>query len=100
MLLLLTILSSVTTGSYDYSLDLWMVGCLMGALIFNKDPYLFYGGSNQVALPTTNTPAGCSLLLQDQLVRIVKVLGTDGLDRYLDKYDIELDPVFDDLIAE
>lgn len=68
---------------YDYSLDLWMVGCLMGALIFNKDPYLFYGGSNQ-----------------DQLVRIVKVLGTDGLDRYLDKYDIELDPVFDDLIAE
>jgi casein kinase II subunit alpha len=33
-------------------------------------------------------------------VKIVKVLGTDGLDRYLDKYDIELDPAFDDLIAE
>lgn len=69
--------------TYDYSLDLWAVGCLMGALVFNKDPYLFYGQSNQ-----------------DQLVRIVKVLGTEALDRYLEKYDIELDPVFDDLISE
>jgi len=68
---------------YDYSLDIWMVGCVMGAILFNKDPYLFYGSSNQ-----------------DQLVKIVKVLGTDGLDKYLDKYDIELDPAFDDLIAE
>lgn len=72
----------------------------MGALIFNKDPYLFYGGSNQVLLLSCTDAPVVMTVIQDQLVRIVKVLGTDGLDRYLDKYDIELDPVFDDLIAE
>ena len=27
-----------------------MFGCLLGAILFNKDPYLFYGSSNQVLL--------------------------------------------------
>ena len=35
----------------------------------------------------------------DQLVRIAKVLGTDELFEYLDKYDIELDPHFDGILG-
>ena len=31
----------------------------------------------------------------DQLVKIAKVLGTDELYEYLDKYDLELDQHFD-----
>lgn len=34
----------------------------------------------------------------DQLVTIAKVLGTDDLFAYLDKYDIELDSQFDDIL--
>ena len=36
----------------------------------------------------------------DQLVRIAKVLGTEGLYEYLDKYQIELDPRFSDILGE
>lgn len=35
----------------------------------------------------------------DQLVRITKVLGTDDLYAYLEKYDIELSPEFDDILG-
>ena len=36
----------------------------------------------------------------DQLVRIAKVLGTEALYEYLDKYQIELDPRFSDILGE
>ena len=36
----------------------------------------------------------------DQLVRIAKVLGTEELYEYLDKYQIELDPRFSDILGE
>lgn len=42
--------------------------------IFRKEPF-FYGHDNY-----------------DQLVKIAKVLGTDELNAYLNKYHIELDP--------
>jgi len=35
----------------------------------------------------------------DQLVKIARVLGTEGLYRYLDKYQLELDPHFDDILG-
>ncbi|KAG8041813.1 hypothetical protein G9C98_007117 [Cotesia typhae] len=35
----------------------------------------------------------------DQLVRIAKVLGTEELFEYLDKYHIELDPRFNDILG-
>eukprot|EP00747_Dinoflagellata_sp_TGD_P086210 gnl/TRDRNA2_/TRDRNA2_163196_c0_seq8.p2 gnl/TRDRNA2_/TRDRNA2_163196_c0~~gnl/TRDRNA2_/TRDRNA2_163196_c0_seq8.p2 ORF type:complete len:178 (+),score=29.37 gnl/TRDRNA2_/TRDRNA2_163196_c0_seq8:130-663(+) len=35
----------------------------------------------------------------DQLVKIARVLGTDGLFAYLDKYNLELDPHFDDILG-
>ncbi|ETO18516.1 hypothetical protein RFI_18749 [Reticulomyxa filosa] len=57
---------------YDYSLDMWSLGCMFAAMIFQKEPF-FQGRDND-----------------DQLVKIVKVLGTDGLLAYLDKYDLKL----------
>ncbi|TDL14555.1 Pkinase-domain-containing protein [Rickenella mellea] len=66
---------------YDYSLDMWSVGCMFASMIFRKEPF-FHGHDNY-----------------DQLVKIAKVLGTDDLFAYLEKYDIELDPAYDDVVA-
>ncbi|KAJ3333870.1 hypothetical protein HDU76_002196 [Blyttiomyces sp. JEL0837] len=66
---------------YDYSLDMWSLGCMFASMIFRKEPF-FHGHDNY-----------------DQLVRIAKVLGTDDLFAYLDKYDIELDPHFDEILG-
>ncbi|GAA6026088.1 hypothetical protein JCM8202_002516 [Rhodotorula sphaerocarpa] len=66
---------------YDYSLDLWSVGCTMGTMVFRRDP-LFHGTSNE-----------------DQLVKIARVLGTDDLWRYLDRYNLELDSEFETQIG-
>jgi len=61
---------------YDYSLDIWGVGCVLAGMIFKKEP-LFVGIDNQ-----------------DQLVKIAKVLGTDDLLKYISKYNIVLDEGF------
>jgi len=65
---------------YDYSLDVWSLGCMFAGMIFKKEPF-FRGSDNY-----------------DQLVKITKVLGTDQLYAYLEKYSLELDPHFDDLL--
>lgn len=64
----------VDMQDYDYSLDLWSLGCMFAGMIFRKEPF-FHGHDNQ-----------------DQLVKIAKVLGTDDLYAYLDKYGLVLDP--------
>lgn len=66
---------------YDYSLDMWSLGCMLASMIFRKEPF-FHGHDNY-----------------DQLVRIAKVLGTEELYEYLDKYQIELDPRFNDILG-
>jgi len=66
---------------YDYALDLWSLGCMFAGMIFRKEPF-FHGHDNY-----------------DQLVKIAKVLGTDELFAYLDRYDLELDQQFDGLIG-
>jgi casein kinase II subunit alpha len=66
---------------YDYSLDMWSLGCMLAGMIFRKDPF-FQGQDNY-----------------DQLVKIAKVLGTDELFAYLDKYNLPLDPHFDDILG-
>ncbi|KAK7203464.1 casein kinase II subunit alpha [Myxozyma melibiosi] len=66
---------------YDYSLDMWSLGAMYAAMIFKKDPF-FHGSSNT-----------------DQLVKIARVLGTDSLNEYLEKYDIELDAQYDKMIG-
>jgi len=62
----------VDMQDYDYSLDLWSLGCMLAGIIFRREPF-FRGDDNR-----------------DQLVRISRVLGTKELDEYLDKYGIRL----------
>ena len=50
-------------------------------MIFRKEPF-FHGHDNN-----------------DQLVRIARVLGTDSLFSYLDKYNIQLDSAFDNILG-
>ncbi|KAI8048967.1 hypothetical protein BDF22DRAFT_239146 [Syncephalis plumigaleata] len=66
---------------YDYSLDMWSLGCMFASMIFRKEPF-FHGHDNY-----------------DQLVKIAKVLGTEELMAYLDKYDIELDSHYDEILG-
>uniref|UniRef100_A0A0L8G8Y2 non-specific serine/threonine protein kinase n=2 Tax=Octopus bimaculoides TaxID=37653 RepID=A0A0L8G8Y2_OCTBM len=66
---------------YDYSLDMWSLGCMFASMIFRKEPF-FHGHDNY-----------------DQLVRIAKVLGTDDLYGYINKYQIDLDPRFNDILG-
>ena len=66
---------------YDYSLDMWSLGAMFASMIFRKEPF-FHGNSNS-----------------DQLVKIAKVLGTEDLFDYLDKYEIELDTQYDDILG-
>lgn len=65
---------------YDYSLDIWSLGCMFAGMIFRREP--FFRGSDNF----------------DQLVRIAKVLGFDALQAYLNKYNLELDQHFDEIL--
>lgn len=60
---------------------MWSLGCMLASMIFRKEPF-FHGHDNY-----------------DQLVRIAKVLGTDELFDYLEKYHVELDPRFADILG-
>jgi len=71
----------VNFQEYDYSLDMWSLGCMFAGMIFRKEPF-FHGHDNY-----------------DQLVKIARVLGTDELFAYLEKYDLELDPHFDGILG-
>ena len=64
----------VNLQDYDYSLDMWSLGCMFAGMIFRKEPF-FQGANNY-----------------DQLVKIARVLGTVELYMYLEKYGIILDP--------
>ncbi|KAF8893840.1 kinase-like domain-containing protein [Infundibulicybe gibba] len=55
---------------YDYSLDMWSVGCMFASMIFRKE-HFFRGVNNN-----------------DQLLRILKTLGTEQFDWYLRRYGI------------
>ncbi|EQC29921.1 CMGC/CK2 protein kinase [Saprolegnia diclina VS20] len=71
----------VDMQEYDYSLDMWSVGCVLAGMIFKKDPF-FHGNDNY-----------------DQLVKIAKVRGTEDLFEYLSTYDLELDPQYDGILG-
>jgi casein kinase II subunit alpha len=60
---------------------MWSLGAMYASIIFRKEPF-FHGNSNS-----------------DQLVKIAKVLGTEDLFDYLDKYEIELDQQYDDILG-
>jgi len=67
--------------TYDYTLDMWSLGCMLAGILFRKEP--FFRGNDNI----------------DQLIQIVKVLGTDGLCEYLGRYDLTLPKAFDGLIT-
>lgn len=54
---------------------------MLASMIFRKEPF-FHGHDNY-----------------DQLVKIAKVLGTDELFAYLDKYGIKLDKQYHDILG-
>jgi casein kinase II subunit alpha len=60
--------------SYGYLLDIWSLGCMFAGIIFKQEP--FFPGEDNL----------------DQLLKIVKVLGTEDLYKYIDKYNLEIDP--------
>lgn len=71
----------VDLQDYDYSLDMWSLGCTLAGMIFRKEPF-FKGNDNN-----------------DQLVKIARVLGTEDLFKYLDKYSLELDEYFEEKLS-
>lgn len=62
----------VEDKKYHYSLDIWSLGCTLAGMLF-KTKTFFKGDDNN-----------------DQLVRIVNVLGSDDLVNYLRKYKLNL----------
>ncbi|KAJ7178501.1 kinase-like domain-containing protein [Mycena crocata] len=66
---------------YDYSLDMWSVGCMFASMIFRKE-HFFRGSSND-----------------DQLLKIMKALGTEKFDIYLKTYNIHFETEIDSLLV-
>lgn len=66
---------------YDYSLDIWSLGCMFAGIIFKKEPF-FQGADNY-----------------DQLVKIAKVLGTEELMAYIEKYNLVLDNHYSSILG-
>lgn len=57
---------------YDYSLDIWCLGCTFASLLFEKNPF-FKGRDNN-----------------DQIVKIAEVFGSKEIYNYAEKYDLEI----------
>jgi len=67
---------------YDYSLDMWSLGVVLAGLIFRKE-FFFKGDSDE-----------------DQLVKIMAVLGTDDLRDYINDYEIKLSSVIKKIVED
>ena len=67
---------------YDYTLEMWSLGCMFAAMIFKKEPF-FQGHDNN-----------------DQLVKIAKVLGTEDLYKYIAKYDVTFDTHYNCILGK
>jgi casein kinase II subunit alpha len=65
---------------YDYSLDLWALGCMLASMIFKRE-HFFKGVDND-----------------DQLLKILRILGTDEFDRYLEAYGIPFETEHEQLL--
>ena len=63
---------------YDYSLDIWSLGCMFAGMVINllfqilKKGVIFRGDDNV-----------------DQLRRIAEVLGTSDIEKYIQKYKLK-----------
>ncbi|KAH9755731.1 casein kinase ii subunit alpha [Citrus sinensis] len=89
----------VDLQDYDYSLDMWSLGCMFAGMIFRKEPF-FYGHDNQDQLVKIAKVILNFYLLQFLLYTcFFQVLGTDELNAYLEKYHLELDPQLEALVG-
>ncbi|KAK4390444.1 Casein kinase II subunit alpha-2 [Sesamum angolense] len=98
----------VDLQDYDYSLDMWSLGCMFAGMIFRKEPF-FYGHDNQDQLVKIAKVRmwycihvrGCFVpeLRKVSFYVFLLVLGTDELNAYLNKYRLELDPQLDALVG-
>ena len=75
---------------YDYSLDLWSMGCMLAGILFKKDPF-FHGHDNYDQLVKV-----CS----SRPMQIARVLGTADLHLYLRKYNLQLDSHYDNILEK
>ena len=57
---------------YNYSLDIWSLGCTMANMMFQRDP-MFKGSDND-----------------DQLIKIAEIMGIDALQDYLRTYNLQV----------
>lgn len=97
----------VDLQDYDYSLDIWSLGCMFAGMIFRKAGPVSAvvpcrancRCPDSISSPPQQEPFFYGHDNYDQLVKIGKVLGTDELDAYLQKYGIELDPHLEALIG-
>jgi len=71
----------VDLQDYDYSLDMWSLGCMFAGIIFRREPF-FHGRDNR-----------------DQLVKIVRVLGTEDFVKFLMHNNLTLDASFLQLLT-
>ncbi|RSM01596.1 hypothetical protein CEP52_008507 [Fusarium oligoseptatum] len=55
-------------GYWHYRFDMWGLGTMLASMVFRKEPF-FHGNS-----------------LQDQLRKISRVLGTESINNYIDKF--------------
>lgn len=86
---------------YDYSLDMWSLGCMFAGMIFKKEPF-FHGHDNYDQLVRISKVCGVLRVIIIMLIRLfimMQVLGTDELFDYLDKYDIDLDAHFGGILS-
>jgi casein kinase II subunit alpha len=72
----------VTYEYYHYSLDIWSLGVMMAGMIFGKEPF-FKGADNY-----------------DQLDQIARVLGTEELYQYINKYNIQLEAALERILGD
>ncbi len=72
----------VDLQDYDYSLDIWSLGCMFAGMLFRQEPF-FHGTSNN-----------------DQLVKIACVLGTKDLFEYVNKYGLVLKDTLKRMIGQ
>jgi len=59
---------------YDYSMDMWAVGVVVAQMVFIKYP--FFKGKHTD---------------RNQLLKIVRVLGTPGMHEFMEKYDLDME---------
>jgi casein kinase II subunit alpha len=101
---------------YDYSLDMWSLGCMLASMIFRKEPF-FHGHDNYdqlVRIAKVRFGYNMSyvwvceerwwsicilILIRCVCWYVLQVLGTEELFEYLDKYQIDLDPRFNDILG-